>query len=54
MEQNLDFERNQYVRIVKISDLITRLSLYKENPNHYYGTVILATAEELKRRLGNK
>ncbi len=50
MESDLTSQRN-VARIYKTKTLLSIMDLHKKYPLHYYGTVILAVAEEWKRRL---
>ena len=49
MEESLISQRKQ-VEILTTEELIRILALHGKYPAHYYGTLILSSAEELKRR----
>jgi len=45
-------QQSSYAALGNMDSLMIIMDLHKENPNHYYGAVILATAKELQKRLG--
>ncbi len=49
-ESSLEVQRD-FARPATTDGLLTVFALHNKNPKHYYGTMLLAYAEELKRRL---
>lgn len=47
--ETLIAHQRSYAALGNMDSLMIKMDFHKKNPNHYYGTVVLATAEELKR-----